>query len=174
MTVRLLAAAAALIGLCACGQGKEGAEMSAEDVAKELAAVQIDPGEWQATTQILSATGPLPKAALDQMVGQRSSVNNCITPTQAARPSANFLAAQQGSDCTYRDFQMRGGKLAGTMTCSGGQIPGDMVTRMEGDYGRQSYDMVMDMETAGLPGGASLKIKARTQGRRVGECAATS
>ena len=161
-----------LIVLSACDRQEEEkeAELSANEVAAQLASVKIDPGQWESTTQILSATGPLPQGALKQMVGRQTRVINCITPEQAARPSANFLAAQQNSDCTYQQFRMEGGKLSGRMTCSGGNLPGEMVTVMSGAYGPQSYDMTMDMETAGLPGNLTMKIKARTQGRRVGEC----
>lgn len=145
-------------------------EMTAEEVAAQLASVKVDPGRWESTTRILSASGPLPKSELDKMVGQETKAANCITPEQAARPNANFLAAQQDSDCTYQDFRMQDGKLSGRMTCTGGRLPGEMTTTMSGDYGPRAYDMVMDMETPGLPGGAAMRIKARTQGRRVGEC----
>ncbi|HEY0625178.1 MAG TPA: DUF3617 domain-containing protein [Allosphingosinicella sp.] len=163
---------AALVLLSACNKqaAEEANEMSANEVAAQLASVKIDPGQWESVTQIVSVTGPLPKEAMQRMVGQRNTVSNCITPEQAARPSANFLAAQQNSDCTYQDFRMQGGRLSGRMTCSGGNLPGEMVTAMNGAYGPKSYDMTMDMETADLPGGVSMKIKARTQGRRVGEC----
>jgi hypothetical protein len=163
----------AILALAASCQG-EGPpperEMTAEEVAAQLATVKVDPGQWQSTTRILSASGPMPKPALDKMIGQETRAANCITPEQAARPNANFLAAQQGSDCTYHDFRMQDGKLSGRMTCTGGRLPREMTTTMSGDYGPQSYDMVMDMETPGLPGGEAMRIKARTQGRRVGEC----
>lgn len=164
---------AILILVPACDKAAEEQEktLSANEVAAQLASVKIDPGQWESSTQIVSATGPLPKDVLQRMVGQRTTASNCITPEQAARPSANFLAAQQNSDCTYQDFRMEGGSLSGRMTCTGGQLPGKMVTAMNGTYGPQGYDMTMDMETAGLPGGAAMKIKARTQGRRTGECA---
>jgi len=146
-------------------------EISANEVAAQLAQVKIDPGQWESVTEIVSVTGPLPKETLQKMVGQRNTVSNCITPEQAARPSANFLAAQQNSDCTYQEFTMRDGRLTGRMTCSGGNLPGKMVTAMSGAYGPQGYDMMMDMQTAGVPGAAALKIKTRAKGKRLGECA---
>jgi len=144
--------------------------MSEEQVAAQLAKVKVEPGQWEAETEIVSAKGALPQEALQQMTGKRTSTSNCITPQQAARPSANFLAAQQNSDCTYQDFRMEGGKLSGRMTCSGGQMLGDMVTLMNGDYGPTAYDMTMQMETPGLPGGDKILITARTRGKHVGEC----
>jgi hypothetical protein len=157
--------------LAACGKNADqGREMSADEVARQMAAVKVDPGQWRSTTEIVSAKGPLPSEALNAMVGQRTAVSHCITPEEAARPSANFLAAQQGSDCSYQDFRMAGGKVSGRMTCTGGAFGGRVVTAMKGDYGPRGYDMVMDMETPSLPGGAIMRIRARTHGQRVGDC----
>lgn len=159
-----------LLMLAACKEPAAPPSMSEEQVAAQLARVKIDPGQWEAATEIVSVKGNLPQEELKQMTGKRTSTSNCITPEQARRPSANFLAAQQNKDCTYQDFRMEGGKLSGRMTCSGGQMLGDMVTVMSGDYGPQSYDMTMRMETPGLPGGDKILITARTKGKRVGEC----
>ena len=162
--------AAGFLILAGCQRDKAEPGMSEEEVAAQLAKVKVEPVQWESETQILSAKGALPQEALQQMRGKRTSTSNCITPQQAARPSANFLAAQQNSDCTYQDFRMEGGKLSGRMTCSGGEMLGDMVTVMNGDYGPTSYDMRMQMETPGLPGGESITIMTRTRGKRVGEC----
>ena len=151
---------------------QKGREMSAEEVADELAGMKIQPGQWEATNEIVSATAPgMPEGVLKQMVGQKTTVQNCITPEQAARPSANFLAAQENSNCTYQDWSMDGGRMTGTMTCEGGEMPGKMVMKMDGNYGSTRYDMNMDMNTTGLPNNMSMTIKARTTGRRVGDCA---
>lgn len=164
---------AALLALAACERGEgtpASGSLSEEEVAAQLAKVKVEPGQWKSTTEIVSAEGALPQEALQQMKGRRTAASNCITPEQAARPSAKFLSAQQNSDCTYQDFRMEGGKLSGRMTCSGGQMLGDMVTVMNGDYGPRGYDMTMHMETPGLPGGDKITITARTRGERVGEC----
>ena len=65
---------------------------------------------------------------------------------------------------------MQDGRMTGTMTCTGGQLPGTMVLKMDGTYSDEAYDMTMDMETGGLPGGVTMNVKARTSGERVGEC----
>ena len=137
---------AALLALGACGDknGEKSGNMSAGEVADQLAAVKIEPGEWEATNEIVSASAPgLPKEALAQMIGRKTTARNCVTPEQAAKPDANFLAAQKNSNCSYRGFSMQDGKIAGTMTCQGGDMPGKMVMTM----------------------------KARTTGHRVGDCA---
>ena len=168
----ILLASATLLSLAACGQSEEkGRKQSAQEVAKEMAALKMEPGQWVATNEILSASAPgLPEQALKQMVGQKTTVSNCVTPEQAAKPSANFLAAQKNSNCTYQDFSMEDGRMTGTMTCSGGQVPGEMEMKMAGEYSARSYDMNMDMNAKNMPGGMAMTIKARTSGRKVGEC----
>ena len=169
---RSIVCCAAILLLASCGQAEEKRQQSAEEVAKEMSAVKLEPGQWEATNEILSAEAPgLPPEALRQMVGQKTTVSNCVTPEQAAKPSANFLAAQKDSNCTYQDFSMEGGRMKGTMSCTAQGMPGKMVMNMEGKYGPQSYDMNMDMQAGGMPGGMNMKVKARTTGRRVGACA---
>jgi hypothetical protein len=169
----ILASAVALVTLAACSSEPEKPkDMTAEEVADELSGMKIEPGQWEATNEIVSANAPgMPAGVLDQMVGQKTSVQNCITPEQAAKPSANFLAAQENSNCTYQGWSMERGRMTGTMTCEGGEMPGKMVMKMDGRYGSTSYDMNMRMETTGLPDNMSMTINARTSGRRIGDCA---
>jgi hypothetical protein len=105
------------------------------------------------------------------MVGQKTTVSNCLTPEQAAKPSANFLAGQKDSQCTYKDFSLDDGKMTGEISCTGGQMPGKMVMQMDGSFGPRDYAMNMEMKTAGLPNGMDMTIKAKTTARRVGDCA---
>ena len=174
---RLLLPFALAGALAACGSEPEAEKqgnMTAEEVADELSGMKIEPGQWEATNEIISASAPgVPADALKSMVGQKSTVSNCITPEQAAKPSANFLAAQQNNNCTYQDWNMDGGKMTGTMTCEGGGMPGKVIMNMSGDYGPTAYNLDMNMNTTGLPGGMTMTIKAKTTGRRVGECTAT-
>ncbi|HEX8256322.1 MAG TPA: DUF3617 domain-containing protein [Allosphingosinicella sp.] len=173
MNYPLLAAAAALLSLAACNRSPQVDEvdMTADEVAEQLAEMKIKPGQWEATNEIISASAPgLPPETLKQMVGQKTTVKNCITPEQAAKPNHNFLAVQQNSECTYQDWAMEGGRMTGTMTCSGGEMPGNVVMTMDGKYGETAYDLNMNMETSGLPGGMTMNIQARTTGRHVGEC----
>ncbi len=175
--MRLLLSAVALLALVSCnGQesGGGGGNMSAEQVAEELKEMKIEPGQWEATNEIVQVNAPgVPGDTLKSLVGQKTTVSNCITPEQAAKPSANFLAAQQNNNCTYQDWQMNGGRMTGKMTCEGGQMPGKVLMTMSGNYGSTAYDLDMDMQTSGLPGGMTMNIKAKTSGRRVGECTAT-
>jgi hypothetical protein len=164
-----LLGAAALLALAGCGEMER--NMSAEEVADKLASVKIEPGQWEATQEIISVEAPnMPPGVLDGMVGQKTKVSNCVTPELAAQPDANFLAAQENANCAYENFSMSGGEMKGRMVCQGGETPGRMEVELAGEYGSTSYDMTMDMKTSGLPGGMGMAMKARTTGKRVGEC----
>lgn len=161
--------AALLLIATACGRAEEARPLTEEEVAAELAELDLEPGRWETSTLILSADGPLPRSVLDRIEGRRTGAASCITAEQAERPSATFLAAQQGSDCTYRDFAVEDGRLSATMTCSGGRLPAAMETRLSGTYAARAYDLDVEMATGG-PGGAAMTIRARSTGRRVGDC----
>lgn len=168
--------APALLALAACGgeaeKTAEGRNMSVEEVASELASVKLDPGMWETTARVVEVSAPnLPVEVRNMMQAQGgATMRNCITPEQAERPDANFLAAQQDSNCSYQDFSMRNGRLAGTMTCTGGGMPGQMRAEMEGEYGSERYDMRMTMTTAAPMGGGDMTIVTETSGRLVGPC----
>jgi hypothetical protein len=165
--------AAAVLACTGCGKSKQ-SNMTAEEVAEELKEMKIEPGQWQATNEIVDVKAPgLTAEVLGQMVGRKTSVSNCITPEQAAKPSANFLAAQQNNKCTYQDWSMENGRMTGAMTCSGGGMPGQVAMTMAGRYGPTAYDLDMNMKTTGLPGGMAMTVRAKTTGRRTGECTAT-
>jgi hypothetical protein len=174
--MRHLSASAALLLLAACGgqETDEPRNMSAEEVAETLSGMKIEAGQWEATNEIVSATAPgMPGDVMKQMIGQKTTVSNCITPEQAQKPSANFLAAQQNNNCTYQNWVMQGGRMSGTMICQGGAMPGRVVMQMDGNYAPTQYQLNMDMNTSGLPNGMTMNIKAKTTGRRVGECTRT-
>ena len=154
--------AAALL-LAGCG-GDGPRNMSDEEVAAELSTLRIEPGLWEVSSAVLDVSAPnLPIEVRNRMVGPRGSIRHCITPEQAERPSANFLAARESSDCRYRDFEMREGRLTGAMTCP------DATARMQGRYGPASYEMRMEMRSR-MPDGATMTLQLRSSGRRIGEC----
>jgi len=156
--------AAACLAAGGCGE-VEPRDMTPEQVAGELAGMRIDPGLWELTSEILEVSAPdLPREVRNRMVGPRSRLRNCIGPEQASRPGANFLAMRADSECAYRDFAVRDGQMSGTMVCP------DAVARMNGRYEPASYDLRMEMESP-MPGGATMTLQLRAQGRRIGDCA---
>lgn len=154
-----------LLSCCAAGcREAEPANMSAEEVAGELADIRIEPGLWLLTSEVTDVRAPnLPVEVRNRMIGPRSRMRHCITPEQAAQPSANFLAMRADSDCAYRDFTLEEGRLSGTMTCP------NVTARMEGRYGSDRYETRMVMQSP-VPGGAMMTLQIRARGQRVGEC----
>jgi hypothetical protein len=163
--MRPLAALLAAAGLAAGGCGEEPVRnMTGEEVADELSDMQIEPGLWELTSEVIEVSAPgLPREVRNRMIGPRSRIRNCISPEQASRPGANFLAIQSDSACTYRDFTVRGGEMRGTMVCP------EAVATMAGEYRPESYDLHMAMESP-MPGGATMTLQLRARGRRTGDC----
>jgi hypothetical protein len=152
-----------------CGEEAQERQMSENEVAAELANVQITPGLWESRSEVLNVTAPnLPREIQNRMKTKSNPTRHCISPEQAARPDANFLASRR-DNCTYRDFTMRGGRMQGNMVCTGGDMPGEARATMSGRYDAQSYDMRMQMELAG-PADSTMTIETRASGRRLGDC----
>lgn len=159
----LAAAASACLAAGACGS-EAPRDMTPEEVAGELSGMRIDPGLWELTSEVVEVSAPdLPREVRNRMVGPRSRLRNCISPEQASRPGANFLAMRADSECAYRDFSVREGLLRGTMVCP------DAVARMSGRYGPAAYDLRMEMASP-MPGGATMTLQLRARGRRIGDC----
>lgn len=166
----LLASGLAALAACEGERAVQPSDVSEEEVAAQLAQVKVEPGRWERTTEIIAVEGGVSQAERAQIVGRETRSSDCITAAQARRPSANFLAAQQNSECTYHEFSMRGGKLASRTTCVGRDSPEQLMTVMSGDYAPDSYDMRTTVQTSGPSG--QMTVTTRTSGRRVGECAA--
>ncbi|WP_324750908.1 DUF3617 domain-containing protein [Sphingomonas sp. LY54] len=170
---RTIVCTAALLALAGCGGSADEPKgnMTAAEVADEVGAVMLKPGQWEVTNEIVSATAKgLPAEALKAMTDQKTTVRNCVTPEQAAKPQGDFLTAQKDANCTYQDWSMDGGRMRGTMTCAGGEGgAGKVVMKMDGAYAPENYDLTMDMETSGGEG-MTMAFKARVNGKRIGDC----
>lgn len=164
-------AAAALAGCGGEAVDRNALPTARNDVAGALARVEVRPGLWEVTREIVSASQPgLPVEIAERMKGRRSVRRHCITPEQAARPDGNFLAGGVGGRCTHSGFSMEDGRVSGEMLC---RDPGGIETRarMSGSYGPERFEIGMEMETPGI-GGETMAVVARQSGRRVGECGA--
>lgn len=162
--MRAAAALLAAAALAGCGARGESVNMTTEEVAAELAAMRIRPGLWELSSDVVDVRAPdLPHEVRQRMIGPRSRLRHCITPEQAERPEANFLAARSDSDCVYRGFTVRDGRISGEMLCP------DATARMQGRYQPDGYDMRMAM-TSPMENGATMTVTLRSRGRRVGDC----
>lgn len=185
----MMLAGSLILALSACGKGSEqggtgtsSENQSVEDVASEMGKIALQPGEWETTQEVVdvrieNAPQGMPSGMMDAMKGRRTTVRNCITPEQAAKPSADFLTAQKNSKCTYSGFEMAGGTMKGTVSCPGGE-GGSARVMMEGSYTPASYIIDMEMQSEGMGGtrapGMAMHMKMRSVGKRIGDCPAAS
>ena len=166
-------AAACSLAVAGCGageeQGNQNVATNRNAVAADLARVEVRPGSWEVRSEVLSASQPgMPVELAERMKGPRAAARHCITPAQAARPDAAFLAGRRSGQCSYSDFAMRGGRIAGTMVCRAAD-GAETRARMSGTYTPEAFEMRMDMETPGF-GNATLAVVVRQSGRRIGDC----
>ena len=159
-----------LVGIAAGCGGPEQADMSANEVAGTLEGLRIEPGLWEVSSEITDVRGPnLPLAIRERMIGPRGMVRHCMSPDQAARPSAAFLAGRGDGRCRYRGFAMENGVMRGAMTCTEPDSAAPVETMMAGRYGRTGYELRMEMLNP-LPDGAVMRVFVTSRGRRVGRC----
>ena len=158
--------------LAACSKPAEKAEkLSAADVAAEARKLRLQPGQWETTTLITDMNIPgLSADAAKAATGTRTVTSNCVTPAQAAQPSAEFLSGAKDGNCTYRRFSMANARINAAMTCEPAAAPGAIAMTLNGGYSPTAFDMGMAMKTD-LPGDLAMTMKARVSGKRVGECA---
>ena len=162
--------------LAACGGGEKAGDGAANDSAavgsSEAASseMKLEPGQWEVTVETLGMEAPgMPPEAAAAMGGQKVTASNCLTAQEAERPSADLFTGQEKSNCTSNGFSTAGGRIKGSMTCTGGDdMPGTATIEMSGTYGPQSYDISQTMTSRSE--GAEVRIKSRMTGRRVGEC----
>jgi len=176
---KILVSVATLALITACsdnGADKDGdGKISSEEVAKEMNEVNLEPGEWENTVEIVDVDiEGLPEGApagiMDSMKGKKTASKSCITKEQAENPGAEFFAAQDKTACEVKKFDMSGGAISSEMSCSNMGAPGKMNMAMDGQYGPSSYDMTMTMN--GDAGGMKMKMSAKSSGKRIGDCPA--
>ncbi len=171
----------ATFALTACGGSDVSlTNASPEEVAKkvdEAGGTRFKPGKWETTVQTVSVDipgldGEIKKQMTDLMLKKVQTSASCITEEQAKSPPSEVIARSQGR-CKYEKFQMGGGKIDGTLVCAapgqGGVAGGEMKMRIAGTFGDESFAIENEMN-ANSPTGPAMKIKAKTTGKRVGDC----
>ena len=169
-------AAGALVVGCSSNHADADSDgnISADEVAKVMNEVTLEPGEWENTVEIVDVKiEGLPKGVPDNMIDSMKTTTvskSCITEEQAKNPGAEFFAAQEKTSCKVKKFDMSGGAISSEMSCANAGAPGEMTMVMDGQYGPSSYDMTMKMN--GGAGGMKMNITAKSNGKRIGNCPA--
>jgi hypothetical protein len=172
-----------LLALAACSDGgadKDGdGKISKEEVAAEAEAIKFSAGEWENKVEIVDVKfdeSKLPPEAkgmtgaiVKQMVGQVQTTKNCLTEEQAKKPGADFLAGAENDECTYKKFNLSGGKIDADIQCKGKEAGQEGNIKLAGTFTSSTYDMQMDMVMQS-PQTGSMTIKAKNSAKRIGEC----
>jgi hypothetical protein len=188
-------AALALVGaLAACGGkpaagGNEGSAaplsatgpVSGDEAATMIDKVRMKPGQWTIdfSMKAVDIQGVPPQQRdmmLKAMSGamQAHKIDDCITPEEAAKPSASFFAGQRENNCRYANMTMGGGTMAADISCRNPKGDGSMTARLKGSYTPASYDMTMDMTVSGMgagegpASGMTMVMSGHSGGRWVG------
>jgi hypothetical protein len=132
------------------------------------AAPRIAPGRWEIRSAVIAARAPqLPIVLRDRLIGPRPTRRLCVTPEQAARADAGFLAQRPG-DCAQRGVRLENGRLSGAMVCTEQGAPPSVIA-LDGRYGPDRYVLRMEM-TSPLPDGTTIAIDVVAIGERTGDC----
>lgn len=167
----------AALALTACGGNDVSlTNASPEEVAKKVDAaggIRFKPGKWEMTVQTVSVDipgleGEMKKQMTDMMLKKVQTSTSCITQKQAKSPPAEVIARSQGR-CKYENFEMDGGTIGGTLVCPAQGRGGAMKVRVAGTFDENSFAIDNDME-ATAPNGPAMKIKAKSSGKRIGDC----
>lgn len=178
MPMKLAFAPLALAALCLGGCSKQPTVTARDADAGEVAAkvasagVKFAPGAWQTQVKALDISVPgMPPEMAERMkagMGEAHQQRSCLTRDKAARPDGDFFG-QADKSCKYKTFTMAGGKIDGTLVCTHGSST--QTIKLDGTYSADSFVMDMDMQGAG-PGGKAMRIRVKTEAKRVGECTA--
>lgn len=158
--------------LAACGD-KPGQPQTREEVRQEVRKVQLKPGQWEGSYELVDIDMPNMPGGGAQMKEQmkkmmsRTSIKYCVSPEEAANPSGKMFSGQENKDCSYKGFEASGGSVKGEISCKS-QQGSTMNAVMSGDYAPESYEMHMDMKMTGAPNGMNMSMKAKTSGKWIG------
>lgn len=141
----------------------------------------IQPGQWELTTRMTEVDVPgAPPEMVNQMrsamASQAQTQNRCITPEEAANPTAGMMnPTGQAQGCTFTEQTWAGGRisLAGTCPAPGGQ--GTVRSTISGSYTATTMETQVTAEVqpgANAPPGMPQNVRMRgtMTGRRTGDC----
>lgn len=162
----------AMMLVTGCGARGEEEPVDAQEVAQAVAAVQVSPGLWESSTEVLSARAPRLPIEMERALKAPRTNRYCISAAAAARPERlGGVIGQAAEGCEVREFAMTQGQLRGRLTCRAGQADA-VASEIAGTYGREQFDYRSTVTTALPAVGGELVLEVRNYGRRLGACPA--
>jgi hypothetical protein len=108
-------------------------------------------GRWEVRTEM-----SMPGMTMPPM-----TVTQCVTKEEAADPQKSLPQSPGQNKCTVSDYKSDGDKITWKVTCQG---PGAMSGTGEAVYKSDTFESVMNMESAGQ------KMTMKATGKRLGDC----
>lgn len=168
-------AAVAVLLLASCGgpsgnrQKAEAGNAATPAPSGAVAAVAMQPGQWEITTEVLRMEVPNMPKGVSAPTPPPTTVRTCLTPQQASAPSGGFLTGSgESGGCTTQNMSMSGGRIQGTVQCD--QQGSTMRSTMDGQFSPTGFEVNQRVETSAQ--GMNMTMQSRTSGRRVGDCPA--
>ncbi len=152
---------AVLMGLSACGQG--------------VADDELMPGNWKMSAGMTDFE--VPGATVEQAemfknaAGSMMSQEQCIAEGENKfDPDTMSQAFKQGGDCTIGEFDLSGGTIEGTMSCTGPD-GNTSIMAINGTIAPEAFAMSVATEMAqdALPQGKA-NVTIEVKGERIGDC----
>jgi len=176
MDMRIAIGLIAVGALAACSQGGgngtadggNGAAGGRPAAGGASGAVALQPGQWESTIQMEAANMPELPPGVTAPAMQPITTRTCITPQQAANPSAEVMAAnaRQPTGCRTENYSFANGRIEGTSVCNTGGV--NMRMTISGEYTPTSYEMTMQSRSEA--GGVARDNTMRVSARRIGDC----
>lgn len=143
----------------------------------------LQPGQWEFTTRMTNVEVPgVPEAVAAQMraamANQTQTQSRCITPEEAANPTAGMMnPSGSASGCTFTDQVFEGGRIQVAGTCPAPGGAGNVRTSLTGSYTPTTMETQLQAEvqsTGGPPGTPqTVRMTGTMNARRTGDCAAS-
>jgi hypothetical protein len=169
--IRTSIVAASLLALGACGSSDDEAGGNSAGGASGGAQVNLEPGEWEMTLEVLNVRAPnLPPAVAASMKRAHTPNRSCMTPEKAQRPRPETFLVGPNANCKQEGFVWGGGQIRGKTTCKSPDGQGSVVLVMDGTYNARAMNMSMKADTERQ--GVKLTSEMRLTGRRIGACPA--
>lgn len=176
MRIATWMAAASLLALGACGGGEEngtaGNDAAAAESPQRAASggeeIKLQPGEWEMKVEVKNAGMPGMEGMGDAMKNVSTTTKSCITEEDVGKPG--MFTGKQDANCKTEGFAAKGGKVSGTVTCTGEGGQGSMKMTTEGQFTPTSFESTTKSEIDAE--GMKMTTEARVTGRRIGECPA--
>ena len=136
---------------------------------------ELTAGNWKNTMTMTEFEIPGAPIAMAQqakaVLNKPQSSEACISPAQAKAGVRDFSSSMQQGDCKMEDFKQGGGKMSGTMVCTGVSGLGAPKMKMDGSYTTDKVEMKLSGEVTDskIPGGKA-NIAMTLTSERIGDC----